>query len=88
MRPTWLPMTARILTGFVGGYILSAIVALFLAKALPAVRLEAVLTGAMIGFVINVIATIWAFAARNTWRACLGILIPCALFGAITPLIR
>lgn len=84
MRPTWLPMTARILTGFVGGYILSAIVALFLAKALPAVRLEAVLTGA----IINVIAIIWAFAARNTWRACLGILIPCALFGAITPLIR
>jgi len=88
MRPTWLLMTARILTGFVGGYILSAIVALFLAKALPVVRLEAVLTGAMIGFVINVVAIIWAFAARTTLRACLGILVPCALFGAITPFIR
>ncbi len=84
MKPTWLPMTARILTGFVGGYVLSAIVALFLAKALPAVRLEAVLTGAMIGFVVNVVAIIWAFAARNTWRACLGILVPCVALGAMT----
>lgn len=88
MKPTWLPMAARILTGFVGGYALSAIVALILAKALPVVRLEAVLTGAMIGFVINVVAIIWAFAQRNTWRACLGILIPCALLGAIAPFIR
>jgi hypothetical protein len=88
MRPTWLPMTARILAGFVGGYVLSAVVALLLAKVLPAVRLEAVLTGAMIGFVVNVIAIIWAFAARSTWRACLGILIPCAALGTITQFIR
>ena len=88
MKPTWLPMAARILIGFVGGYVLSAIVALYLAKALPSVRLEAVLTGAMIGFVVNVVAIIWAFAARSTLRACLGILVPCALLGAFTSIIR
>ncbi|WP_398482192.1 DUF3649 domain-containing protein [Tardiphaga sp.] len=42
----------------------------------------------MIGFVVNVIAIIWAFAARSTWRACLGILIPCAALGTITQFIR
>ncbi len=88
MRPTWLPMTARILAGFVGGYVLSAIVALFLARTLPAVRLETVLTGAMTGFAVNVVAIVWAFAARTTLRACLGILLPCAALGAITHFIR
>ncbi|MGM4921258.1 DUF3649 domain-containing protein [Tardiphaga sp. 813_E8_N1_3] len=88
MRLIWLPTTARIFAGFVGGYALSAVVALFLAKALPAVRLETVLAGAMIGFVVNVVAIIWAFAARTATRACLGIFVPCVALGAISHIVR
>lgn len=87
MTNPWIPVLARIVAGFGGGYLLSAVVAVLLARTLPAARLDAVLTGAMVGFVVHVLAIVWAFAARTATRACLGIFIPVAAIGGLLQLI-
>lgn len=88
MTGRWLPVTIRIVAGFAGGYVLSAVVAVGLAKVLPMARLDAVLTGAMIGFVVYVVAIIWAFAARTALRASLGVWLPCLVVSGVTQVLR
>ena len=82
MKP-WMPVLARVLAGFGGGYALGALVAVMMAKTLPIARLDAVLTGAMTGFVVHALTIIWAFGASTALRACLGVLLPIAVFGAL-----
>lgn len=78
-----LQIAARVLAGVVGGYMLSALVAVSIAKNLPGQRLEAVLTGWMVAVLLQCLAIIWAFAASTTLRACLWIGFFVAAFGAI-----
>ena len=83
-----MPVLARVLAGFGGGYALGALIAVVLAKTLPATRLDAVLTGAMVGFVVHALAIIWAFAASTVLRACIGILAPAAFLSALAQVVR
>lgn len=80
MNAKLVQITVRILAGLAGGYILSAAVAVFVAKHLPAYRLEAVLTGWMFAIVLQCFATISAFAAATALRGCLWIGVPAAVF--------
>lgn len=78
----------RTLTGFGGGYVLAASSALLMAQALPMLRLDAVLTGGMIGFLIYVGAIIWAFAARTPIHACAGVLGPAIVIIGVSWMMR
>lgn len=62
----------RVLGAVCGGYAFSAAVVALLAVALPQAtgmpRSEAVLLASMLGFVVYLIAVIWAFAERRLGR--------------------
>lgn len=76
-------VAVRIFAGLLGGYVLSAVVAVFIAKNLPAQRLEAVLTGWMLAILLQCLAIIWAFSAATALRACLWIGAFVAIFGVL-----
>jgi hypothetical protein len=73
--PAWrqrLAVTLRVLGAVLGGYAFSAAFVALLALALPRVtglpRSEAVLLASMLGFLVYLVALIWAFAERRLWR--------------------
>lgn len=74
----------RVLAAAVGGYGLSAVVAVFCGMALTVPRAEAVTTGILVSFAVMPAAIMWAFAARSVLRAWLGLLVPAALLAAWT----
>lgn len=93
-RHEWLPrnregllyrlgVASRAIAAIGGGYVLGALVAAAFALFLPMNRLDAALTGTLASFVVYALAVMWVFAARTAWRAWLGLLIPCALLGAL-----
>jgi len=63
----------RVLAGLGGGYAVAGLATVALSLSLPLTRSEAVLTATMSSFAIYATALVWAFAARDAWRACLGV---------------
>jgi hypothetical protein len=93
-RHDWLPrnreglryrlgVASRAVAAIGGGYVLGALASASLALFLPTNRLEASLTGTLASFIVYALAVMWVFAARTAWRAWLGLLIPCAVLGAL-----
>ena len=74
-----LAVASRALAAIGGGYALSALAATAMALYLPLHRAEAVITGTLASFVVYTCAVMWAFAARNAWRAWGGLVLPCAV---------
>ncbi|WP_338770268.1 iron transporter [Massilia sp. METH4] len=84
--PGWRYRTGvavRALAAILGGYALSAAWAAALALMLPAVRVEAALTGTMMALAIYPCAAMWCFGARTALRAIVGLLIAGALPAAV-----
>ena len=72
-----------------GGYGLALLAAAAFAVGLPfEARPDAVSLAIMLGFVLHLIAIIWAFAAASVTRAVAGLAIPAALFGLWLSLLR
>jgi hypothetical protein len=67
---------SRALTAIFGGYALAATFAVFMARALPLERSEAVLAGAIPSFLVYCAAIVWVFATRSALRAWIGMLVP------------
>lgn len=93
-RHGWLPrnreglryrlgVASRAVAAIGGGYALGGLVSASLALFLPTSRLEAALVGTLASFVVYALAVMWVFAARTALRAWLGLLIPCAVMGAV-----
>lgn len=93
-RHRWLPVNregllyrggvaVRALAAIVGGYLLSALIAAVMALYLPTDRLEASLTGSMVAVAVYPCVAMWMFAARSAGRAVAGLLLPCAVLGAV-----
>lgn len=82
-----LAVTSRVLAAVFGGYVLAALssVLITLSAALP--RVDAVVAGMMVSFVVYLLAVIWCFACRTAIRAWLGILLPALLLAAIDGLL-
>ncbi|MCR0985181.1 DUF3649 domain-containing protein [Roseomonas populi] len=78
----------RILAGVGGGYAVAALSTTVLSLGLPMQRAEAVLTATMASFAVYAGAVVWAFAARNAWRACAGIAGTAALLVAVLYLLQ
>ncbi|MDI9248657.1 hypothetical protein QMZ25_08690 [Stenotrophomonas sp. RS-48] len=79
---------ARGLLGLLGGYAVAACWAAALARLLPGAKADATLVATMSAFVVYVLATIWAYAARSTLRATLGLLIAGGLGAWLAWLLR
>ncbi|MGQ9364979.1 DUF3649 domain-containing protein [Azospirillum sp. ST 5-10] len=85
MKGRWSRRAAvgsRVLAAGAGGYALSAAVAVWLGLVLPGPRSEAVTTGILVSFLVMTGAVLWAFGARSTLRAWLGLLLPTLGLGA------
>ena len=76
-------VASRAIAAVLGGYVLASAAAACLAVWLPMTRVDAVVTGSMLGFVAYTIGVVWVFAARNTWRAWAGITIPTVAFASL-----
>lgn len=73
-----LGVASRAIAGIVGGYLLTMQTVQVLALTLPMERAAATLTATMLSFAIYAAAVLWAFAARTTTLAWLGIGAPAA----------
>ncbi len=68
------PLISRIVAALFGGYALAALGSVAV-LALPGNKLQAVLSGMLLSFIIYTCAVIWVFAVRSAWRAWAGLLI-------------
>lgn len=80
----WCNVASRVGAAALGGYALAYASTACLTVLLPLPKTEAVLTAAMLSFLLYAGAIIWAFAAATPWRAWLGLLAPTAVLAAIT----
>jgi hypothetical protein len=77
-------IVGRAAAAVLGGYALAALFAAATARLLPLPRVEAVLPGTMLAFVVIPAVAIWAFLARSVARAWAGIVIAAMLLAAAT----
>jgi len=68
------PLLSRIVAAMGGGYALAALTSVA-AVLLPMDKLQGVLTGMMLSFIVYAGAVIWVFAVRSATRAWLGLLV-------------
>lgn len=71
-----LAVLSRVTAAICGGYALAGLCTALLAIWLPMARADAVMTATMLSFAIYACAVIWVFAARDAWRAWVGLGLP------------
>ncbi|ABR91018.1 Uncharacterized conserved protein [Janthinobacterium sp. Marseille] len=76
-----LGVASRAVAAILGGYAVTALATALLAVILPMVRIDAVLTATLLSFTVYTCAVLWVFAARNAFRAWIGIVLPAAILG-------
>jgi len=81
---SWHNVTSRVAAAVFGRYALTYATTACLTLLLPLAKSEAVLTGAMLSFVVYTGAILWAFAASTPLCAWFGLLVPTAVFAAMT----
>jgi hypothetical protein len=87
-----LAVASRVLAALLGGYLLAALCSVCLGQllllAFKATRAEAAVLSMTLSFLIYLPAVLWCFACRSALRAWLGLLLPCAILGAVYGCIR
>lgn len=78
-----LAVASRVVAAVFCGYLLTALSSICLAQFLPLARAEAVVLGMTLSFLVYLLAVLWCFACRTAWSAWFGLLLPCAVLGAI-----
>ncbi|MGI4796229.1 MAG: DUF3649 domain-containing protein [Janthinobacterium lividum] len=81
--PRWLGIASCTLAALFGGYGLASLAAAACAVTLPIARSDAVLTGMMVGLVVQAAAAIWVFSAASAVRAWLGLAAPGVVLGIL-----
>lgn len=66
----------RVMLAVLGGYALASAFAMALPPLLPLPLAQAILAAALLGFVVHVIAALWAFAEPDLTRVTAGIVLP------------
>lgn len=79
----WRGVVARTLAAILGGYAVAYAFTAALARVLPLAKVDALITASLLSFVIYTLAILWAFAARDGWRAWagMGVALPLAAIG-------
>lgn len=72
-------VASRTLAATIGGYALAHSIPVALLARLPMPAADATLAALQLSFLAYLGAILWAFAARSTWHAWLGLLIPFAV---------
>lgn len=80
--PRWVGVASRTLAALFGGYGLASLAAAC-AVTLPMARSDAVLTGMMVGLVVQAAAAIWVFSAGSAVKAWLGLAAPGVALGIL-----
>lgn len=70
----------RMITAFVGGYILTAYITAVLAQVAPLPRAEAVVLSALLSYIWFCLIIVWVFAVNSTAKACWSVVIAIACF--------
>ncbi len=73
VRVVALAMAARCLTAFLGGYVLTAIVATLVARLLPIARVEATIWAMIPGFLFYAVVGLWCFHEPRLTRVVGGV---------------
>ena len=71
-----LAVASRTAAAILGGYALAASFTAAASLLLPLARADAVITATLLSFAVYAGAVVWAFAARDAWRAWLGVATP------------
>lgn len=81
--PVWVPVLSRVLAAILGGYVFSYALTAALARLLPLATVDALIVATLPAFVFYTLAVLWAFAARDAWRAWAGmpLALPLLLIG-------
>lgn len=79
----WRGVVARVLAAILGGYAVAYAFTAALARLLPLAKVDALIIASLLSFVIYTLAILWAFAARDAWRAWagMGVALPLAAIG-------
>lgn len=78
----------RVIVAIIGGYLLANISAILLSYLLPMPKSDAVMTGILLSFAIYAGAIMWVFAVRSIKKACVGLLVPSLILGAVALLLK
>jgi hypothetical protein len=78
-----LAVASRALAAIFAGYLLASLASICLAHWLPVARAEAVVISMMLSFLVYLGAVLWCFSCRSASRAWAGMLLPCAVLGAM-----
>jgi hypothetical protein len=78
----------RVIVAIIGGYALANIIAILLSYLLPIPKSDAVMTGILLSFAIYAGAIMWVFAVRSVRKACVGLLAPSLVLGAVALLLK
>jgi len=79
-----LDILQRAIAAIFGGYGISALASIGLARALPLERSEAVVAATLIAFLLHACVALWAFAARNTLQLWAWLAVVALPFAAMT----
>ena len=82
-----LAVTSRSLAALLGGYLLASLGCICISLLAPMERVDAVISGMLLAFVIYLLAFIGCFACRSAWRAWIGVLLPSLVLGVIDGLV-
>ncbi|MBG7622385.1 DUF3649 domain-containing protein [Herbaspirillum sp. AP02] len=78
-----LAVFSRALAAVGGGYGVSTLSTMVLARLLPMAPADAVMTATMLSFAIFTCAVIWVFAARSAAQSWLGLALPALLLALV-----
>lgn len=67
--PAWASVLSRVLAAILGGYVFSYACTAVLARLLPLAPVDALIVATLPAFIFYTLAALWAFAARDAWRA-------------------
>lgn len=71
-----LSVLSRAVAATAGGYGLATALSVMISRAIPTSRSEGVTTALLLSFAVYAGAVMWAFSARNAWRAWAGLALP------------
>ena len=76
-------LVIRVVLAVFGGYALASAFTIALPPLLPMPRAQAVLAATLLGFVVHVVAALWAFAQSNLRCVAVGLLVPTVMLAAL-----
>lgn len=72
-------VTCRVLIALVGGYILASLSAVLISQLLSGDKVNNIITGLMLSFIIYTVVVLFVFSTKTMLRAALGVFVSCTV---------